>query len=168
MTSSKQQEAAERIRADRGFWRGLVEEVGRERMNEPGPMGEWTFRDLVAHLAAWRNPRIAAIEAAGRGEAPPPEPWPADLEDDDVINDWFQQRDRDRPLEEVLGDYDSSFERLAAAIEALPEEVANDPNAFEWTGGEPLVDGDFGGHLHEEHVPAIRAWLDRSKARQPV
>ena len=28
--------------------------------------------------------------------------------------------------------------------------------------GEPLVDADFTGHLHEEHVPTVRAWLDRN------
>ena len=41
MTSEQQQAVADRVRADQQFWRGLVHEVGRERMNEPGPMGEW-------------------------------------------------------------------------------------------------------------------------------
>jgi hypothetical protein len=26
--------------------------------------------------------------------------------------------------------------------------------------GEAQVDVDFTGHLHDEHVPAVRAWLD--------
>jgi hypothetical protein len=25
-----------------------------------------------------------------------------------------------------------------------------------------LVDADFTGHLHDEHVPSVRAWLDAS------
>lgn len=162
MTSTAQRAQAERIRADQRFWRGLVAEVGRDRMAEPGPMGEWTFRDLAAHLAAWRNVRIPQIEAVARGEAPPPPPWPTELDDDDdieAVNDWLQARDLDRPLDDVLDDYDRSFERLAAAIEALPETVAADPNAFEFTGGTPIVEGDFTEHLHEEHLPGIRAWL---------
>jgi len=107
-------------------------------MHEPGPMGEWTFKDLTAHLAAWRNHRIPMIEAAGRGAAMPRSPWPSALADDD---------------------YDSSFERLAAALEALPESVAHDPHGLPWMGGVAAIDADFTEHLHEEHVPAIRAWL---------
>lgn len=164
MTSLAQRAQAERIRADQRFWRDLVAEVGRDRMAEPGPMGDWTFRDLAAHLAAWRNARIPQIEAVARGEPPPALPWPAELDaggDVEAVNDWLQARDLERSLDDVLDDYDRSFERLAAAIEALPDAVAADPNAFEFTGGTPIVDGDFTDHLHEEHLPGIRAWLDR-------
>jgi len=157
-TTSREQFAAE-IRADRAFWRALLDEVGRERMDEPGPMGDWTFRDLAAHLAGWRNVRIAQLEAAARGEPDPPKPWPADLHDDDRINDWIHEQNRQRALDDVLDDYDSSFERLAAAIERLRDDQLTDPDAFEWTGGTPLMKGRFASHLHDEHVPAIRAWL---------
>ena len=163
MTSEAQREVAVRIRDDQRFWRSIVAEVGRDRMEEPGSIGEWTFRDLVAHLVAWRNMRIPSIEAAARGLPEPPRPWPPEIAGDDYdgINRWFQDRDRDRSLDDVLDDYDRSFERLAQAIEALPEAIAHDPNGMAWTGGEPVVDLDFTEHLHEEHLPDIRAWLDR-------
>ena len=77
------------------------------------------------------------------------------------LNAEFQARDRDRSLDDVLEDYDSSFERLASAIEALPESVAHDPNGLPWTEGTAAVDLDFTEHLHEEHLPDVRAWLDR-------
>ncbi len=160
MPSIEQQAVAEALRTDRQFWRVLVAEVGREHMDEPGPMGEWTFKDLAAHLAAWRNCRIPMIEAVGRGDPLPPAPWPAGMTDDDEINAWFQARDASRALDDVLDDYDQSFERLALAIEALPEDVARDPNALPWAPGYVVVDTDFTEHLHEEHLPSIRAWLD--------
>ena len=79
--------------------------------------------------------------------------------DVDAINAWFHDRDRDRGLDDVLGDYDRSFERLAAAIEALADDVAHDPNALRWAAGTPAVDIDFTDHLHDEHLPDVRAWL---------
>ncbi len=160
MISPKQHAAAEPVRADREVWRDLVDEVGSERMTEPGPMGEWTFKDLAAHLAGWRNYRISLLEAAAKGEQEPLPPWPSELDDDDAINAWLYERDRDRSVEDALADYDGSFERMAAAIEALPEDVAEDPDAFEWMGGEAVVDAAFIDHLHDEHLPAVRAWLD--------
>jgi hypothetical protein len=164
MTSAAQREIAARIRADRQVWQDLVAEVGRKRMLEPGPMGEWTFKDMAAHLAAWRNVRIPMIEAIGRGAPVPASTWPADMDDDEPINAWLQERDRERPLDEVLADYDGTFERLAAAVEALPDAVAHDPNGLPWAGGTPAVDIDFTDHLHEEHLPDVRAWLARRAA----
>ena len=40
---------------ERAVWRELVREVGVDRMNEPGPMGPWSFKDLAAHLLGWRT-----------------------------------------------------------------------------------------------------------------
>jgi len=160
MTSEQQQAAADRVRADQAFWRELVAEVGREHMHEPGPMGEWTFKDLAAHLAAWRNTRIPMLEALARGEPLPPTPSPAEMTDDDEINAWLQDRDRGRSLDDILDDYDRSFDRLADVLEAMPEDLARDPNAMPWAPGYVIVDTDFTEHLHEEHLPSVRAWLD--------
>lgn len=150
------------VRADRQFWRDLVAEVGPDRLNQPGPMGEWTFGDMAGHLVGWRDRTIARLEAAARGEPDPPPPWPAELaqmdDDDDSINAWIHERHAGRSSEELVADYDASYERLARALESLPDDVLSDPEAFPWAGG-PLVDVDFTGHLHEEHLPSVRAWL---------
>ena len=152
-------EALAALRADQQFWRDLAAEVGPARYTEPGPMGEWSFGDMAGHLLAWRNRTIARLEAAGRAEPEPAAPWPSQLEGDDPINDWIREQDAGRSPERLVADYAASYDRLAAAIDALPEQQLTDPDAFEWLG-EPLVEVDFTGHLHEEHVPAVRAWLD--------
>jgi hypothetical protein len=142
----------------RDAWRQLVAAVGETRMEQPGPMGEWTFKDLAAHLTGWREVLIAWLEA-GPGQEPPT-PWPAELTADDDVNDWIYARNRDRPLRDVLADADASYTRIAAAIAALPEEDVTTPGRFSWLEGEALVRmADFPGHLAEEHEPSVRAWL---------
>ncbi|HEV2006999.1 MAG TPA: hypothetical protein VGQ85_10330 [Candidatus Limnocylindrales bacterium] len=42
----------------------------------------------------------------------------------------------------------------------MPEAKLTDPDAIPWAGS-ALVDVDFTDHLHEEHIPSVRAWLDR-------
>ncbi len=148
-----------RIEDERGTWNALVVEVGEGRMDEPGPMGAWTFKDLAAHLAGWRERTIARLEAAGRGEPEPSPPWPAELTEDDPINAWIYRQNRDRPLRAVLADADQSYARLAAGIATLSEEAVTTPGHFPWMDGEALAGGDLFGHLHEEHEPAVRAWL---------
>jgi hypothetical protein len=150
------------IQAERAWWADLVNEIGEDRMTEPGPMGDWTFKDLASHLLGWRDRTIARLEAAAAGRDEPPNPWPAELgdEEDDPINAWIHERTRDRPLRDILDDVDRSYERLASAIAALPDVLLIRPGAFPWLDGEALADAEFFGHLHDEHEPAIRAWLD--------
>lgn len=149
------------IRDERAWWADLVEEIGVARMTEPGPMGEWTFKDLAAHLLGWRERTIGRLEAAARG-VEPVTPWPADLGDDDAINAWIHERNRDRSVREVLDDVDRSYERLADAVAALPEDLVARPGAMPGLEDQALADADFFGHVHEEHEPSIRAWLDGS------
>jgi hypothetical protein len=148
------------IEAERAWWRDLVEEIGEERMTEPGPMGEWTFKDLAAHLLGWRERTIGRLEAAAAGRETPPSPWPAELDgDDDSVNDWIHERSRDRSVREVLDDVDRSYDRLAKSIAAIPEEVLTRPGALDWLGDQSLADLDPFSHVHDEHEPSIRAWL---------
>ena len=148
------------IRADQQFWRDLAAEVGPDRFDEPGPMGEWSFGDLAGHLAGWRNRTILRLEAAARGEADPPPPWPAELDDDDGINDWIHDQHARRSAAQLVADYYASYDRLIAALESIPEAKLKDPEAMPWVG-EALVNAPFTGHLHDEHVPGVRAWLER-------
>ena len=147
------------IQDDCSHWQSLLSEVGEDRMEEPGPMGKWTFKDLAAHLLGWREHTLAKLEA-GPGANPPPA-WPASLQTDDEINDWIYEQHRERPLHDVLMDVDRSYERLVQVIEAMPEDNLMTPGRSGIEGLEemPLVELDFFGHLHEEHEPSIRAWL---------
>lgn len=159
MRTRAQQIAA--IRADQQLWRDLAAEVGPDRWPEPGPMGEWSFGDMAGHLLGWRERTIARLEAAGRGEPDPPNPWPPELAEtpsDDPINAWIHAHHAGRSPAELVEAYAASYDRLVAALEAIPDAVLSDPAALPWVGG-PLVDADFTDHLQDEHVPSVRAWL---------
>jgi hypothetical protein len=151
------------IRADQQFWRDLAGEVGSDRYAEPGPMGAWSFGDMAGHLLGWRNRTIARLDAFARGKPDPPDPWPADLGDpgDDPINAWIRDHHAHRSPAKLISDYDDSYDRLMTILESMPEAKLTDPDAIPWAGS-ALVDVDFTGHLHDEHVPSVRAWLDRS------
>ena len=153
-------EQIEALRADQQFWRDLAAEVGPDRYGEPGPMGEWSFGDMAGHLLGWRNRTIDRLEALGRGEPEPAPLWPADLDDDDRINDWIRDHDAGTDPAAQVAAYDRSYDRLIAAIDSITDATLTDPEATDWVGS-AIVDADFTGHLHEEHVPDVRAWLSR-------
>ncbi|MEO8230111.1 MAG: maleylpyruvate isomerase N-terminal domain-containing protein [Chloroflexota bacterium] len=155
----------ERLGGIRERWRRLVADIGPERSEQPGAMGEWTFKDVAAHLTAWRTRTVLRLAAARRGDPPPPPLWAADLGEDDVeddsINAWLHERDKDRPLADVLAEADAIYDDFIAAVVSLPIGLATDPTRFDWLEGQALVEADFSGHL-DEHEPDVRAWLARS------
>lgn len=152
----------------------LLAEAGPERLNEPGVTGDWTFKDVVAHLTGWRLRTIARLEAAA-SDSEPLMPWPAELgrgdeENVEAINQWMYAQNRERPAADILRESDASFRNLAAAVSALPDEDLLMPGqlGYEWLDGAALGPALLGGssehlyeHLHDEDQPSIRAWLAR-------
>ncbi|MDI3341227.1 MAG: ClbS/DfsB family four-helix bundle protein [Sphaerobacter sp.] len=155
------------VRAVRADLEQLVAAAGAERMTEPGASGPWTFKDVIAHLTGWRWRSVARMEAAAYGGVPA-SPWPSHLDPDaavDEINQLIYATNRDRPVADVLRDSRETFDRLEAALAAVPEADLFDPHRFAWLNGWPLaavVEG-MREHFAVDHAPAIRAWL----ARQP-
>lgn len=150
---------AAHVRDEQQAWRDVVAQVGDERMRDPGPMGEWSFEDLAAHLLGWRERTIGRLEALAAGGPEPRAPWPAELDDDDEINDWIQAEHADRPTRDVLDAIDRSYDRIGAALAALTEEQLADPAAMPWLDGSAAADINWFSHWHEEHEPTVRAWL---------
>jgi hypothetical protein len=156
-----------RIEEERALWRDLVEKVGEDRMEEPGPMGDWSFKDLASHLLGWRNRSIARYEAAAADRPEPSPPWPADLDGDEEINPWIREQYADRSVRDVLDDVDVSYVRLARAIDSLPIEMVVEPNVFAWLEGDSIAQTELFGHLHDEHEPSIREWLATRAVARP-
>jgi hypothetical protein len=163
MTTIKD-EIVGRLDADQAAWHDLVARVPVSRMAEPGPMGEWSFRDLVSHLLAWRNRTIGRLEAAAAGAARPPAPWPAGMDEDEPINAWFRDQDAGRSADDLLGAYEASFPRLRDAVGALPAAAfvaeTETPGYYRWRDSAGELQSDFSGHL-QDHAADVEAWLAR-------
>ncbi len=152
------------LRRERAGWEALLNEVGVERMRLPGAMGVWNFADLVAHLTAWQQPQLARLAWAGGG-AGPPLPWPAEWNprrEQDRINDFIHERTTVLPTAELLRAASATWNRLDAAIVALPEAVLLTPGQFPWMDGEAVgirVVGTIVKHYHQDHEADVQARL---------
>jgi hypothetical protein len=163
------------MRRTRDEWEALLAAVGEARLAEPGVEGVWSVRDVLAHLTAYERSAAAQLWADLRGEQPttrdlygleavPPEVTSETrVWDHDQYNAWVAGWNRERPLAEVLADSRRAYERLLAAVEAVPEADFAAPGRFAWTGGRSLQqilpNQSFRHYLM--HLPAIRAWLGR-------
>ena len=154
------QELLDQLHEERAGWDALLAKVGEARMTQPGPMGQWTFKDFIAHMVAWAETDLAKLSAALTGKPLARPQWPSKL-NTDAINDWIYQKNKDRPLKDVLHDANQTWDRFEEAVRALPEPDLTQPGRFDFMKGRAVggVVEDFFGHFHEEHEPGIRAWL---------
>lgn len=157
------------LQAEYRQWEALLDQIGQERMDQPGVAGDWSIKDIVAHVTDWQPWMIARLQAAQRGEPKPAPPWPARLQTDDEINAWIYEHNRGRSVREVLDKSQRGFQQLLSVVEGLPDDArietirsaAGREYHLVWLGDQRFPVGEFFDHFHDDHEPEIRAWLAR-------
>ena len=139
----------------------LLAQLSVAEINQPGAVGVWSVKDVLAHIGFWERAAVNILRAIGRGETP-------DLFADDeternnasVVAQYYQ-----RSLAAVISDWQQAREDLLEALEDLDDEDLNDPDRFPWSAGRTLLDRIAGNSYdHEqEHIEQIRAWMQRGE-----
>jgi len=160
-TISKSQLLAE-LNNENACQEALLEDIGEANMTQPEVAGGWSIKDIVAHLTEWRRRTVKRFQATlnHKPDVTQP-PWPLELQEDDEINAWIYESNRDRPLVDVLSDSREVFQQLVDVIDAFSDDELQYPQRFEWLQGEPLSGKFVFSHFHDEHEPDMRAWLER-------
>jgi hypothetical protein len=149
------------LQAERARWNALLAQVEPDRMEIPGVEGEWSVKELVAHLTWYERGIVEGAQQILRmGTFTRRRPDGMGL---DEMNVRIAAGARERPASDVLAEADEVFGQLLTLIAACPEEILNDPRRLglpddmvPWMG----VANTSYAH-YREHEPALRAWLDR-------
>ena len=81
----------------------------------PGAIGEWSAKDVLAHMAAWRAIEARRLQATARREPYPADDPPLD-EEIDESNARLHSERASRSWEEIEREADASVDALADAI----------------------------------------------------
>jgi hypothetical protein len=155
------------LKTERAAWEALVAQVGEAHLTDPGVEGDWSVKDVIAHIAAYEEWTADQLRAVARGEreAYISDAIPAAARglDVDARNAIIFEATRTQSLAKGLAQARATFDGLVAAIEALPEDALSEPNRSGWTKEQPLLEpvaGNTYEHYHE-HIPLLEAWLAR-------
>ncbi len=127
-------QAIEKLETERRRLEQNLAPLSEKDMLRPGVVGEWSVKDVLAHLASWERFFLDWYAADQRGETPhPPAPgltWkPKDL---DILNRRIFVKHRDRPLSKVLADFRNTHKRFMATVQAIPEKDIITKERFAW------------------------------------
>ena len=148
-------------------WQDLLDQIGPARMEQPGVNGDWSMKDMVAHLTGWNRWLVVRLESAQHGEPEPPPPWPKILRTEDEINTWLYETSRQRNLTDIMDEMHQVFQQFFTLIESLPNNVRVEriEPAFYliWVNHQRFLAGEFFDHFRDDHEPDVRRWLAREE-----
>ena len=128
--------------------------------------GDWSAKDLAAHMGIWEDLAIEVIAASGRGERPAVEDRFTGPGSGDRVNAEGVERYLNASAPDVLARFEDLHRRVIAAIgstsdEAWTAEYPFDPD--DRTLGDrigSLLGSDDGGFTHASaHLPDLRAYV---------
>ncbi len=130
-------ELLEAIRSARAELDTLLSELGKERMEEPGAMGEWSAKDMLAHFGEWDRWNFAQLRAAIDGGEPVYVSWSVEYPEDargnlqeDVRNRLIHDDARKRSVDDVMTKFSTIADAFADWLEGRSDEDVAEPIAF--------------------------------------
>jgi hypothetical protein len=163
--SESKDKVIKRLHTERRRLESNLARLSREDIIQPNTMGEWSFKDVLAHLAHWEAFLPDWIAASRRGEeveVPAPGLTWKDLH---ILNQRIYEEHCDQPLDDVLDYFRATHTQFMALAESFTDEEVITPDYYAFTGGGSLYDWLNAYAAHDLWGKRkIREWM---RAQQP-
>jgi hypothetical protein len=89
------------------------------QVTEPGVTGDWSVKDILAHLTTWEEEALQYLPLITKGRRPPQYITYGGI---DAFNAQTTEQKRDHSLHGVLRQLDETHYRLIGYLQSVPEE----------------------------------------------
>jgi uncharacterized protein (TIGR03083 family) len=125
-------------------------------LTEPGVSGDWSVKDLIAHVTWWEEEALRHLPLILAGGRPPR--YATLYGGIDAFNAMQTAAHRGRPLADVLRQAEETHRRLVAYLQTVPEAQIASESRFR-----RRLRLDTYGH-YPIHTAMIREWRERRAA----
>ena len=158
------------LQAEAQRWEEFLGQIDPAHMEQAGVAGDWSIKDIVAHLTGWDYWVAARLQAAIRGEPEPEPPWTAQLQTDDEINAWIYEANRAKSVQQILDESHQVSQKILALVKELPEQVTVETIRgssgrnyyFVLLDEQRFQPGESFDHFRDDHETDTRVWLARN------
>lgn len=137
-------------------WAALLESyagLSDAQLTQPGVTGNWSVRDIIAHVTWWEEEALKHLPHILKGGRPPR--YSVEYGGIDAFNALMTEKKRGLALAEVLRERDETHQRVVRYIRSAPEEQFARETRFR-----RRLRLDTYSH-YPIHAKAIRAWRAR-------
>ena len=122
------------------------------QLMEPGVTGDWSVKDILAHVTTWEEEALKYLPLILTGGRPPRYIQFGGI---DAFNAQMAEQKRDMALSDVLRQLDETHRRLIDSLQSVPEEHFTRETRFRHR-----LRLDTYSH-YPLHARAIREWRER-------
>lgn len=126
------------IRRERLLFEKLLNRLSEMQMLTAGVTGQWSVKDILAHIIAWEKVLLDRMNGVLTGQ-PLKYPPIMNNKDVDLFNEQVFLENRARPLAEVQVEFRATYAELMAELEALGEAFLNNPVPWDWASDDLLL-----------------------------
>lgn len=128
--------------------------MSEAQMMQPGVTGEWSVKDILAHVTTWEEEALRMMPVILENKTPPR--YADQYGGLNAFNAQMSAQKRDLPLAEVLAQLDATHRRLIEYVQRAPDDQITRETRFR-----RRLRLDTYSH-YPEHARAIRAWRERN------
>lgn len=110
-----------------------------EELTAPGALGDWSVKDVLAHLFEWQNLLFGWYNTGLRGETPAVPAVGYKWNDMPLLNQHIQQKYSDATLDDVIQTFRASHTRTMEFIASLSEADLFTPGKYPWMNRNTLA-----------------------------
>lgn len=154
-------ELLDSIRGARAALEDALARFDEEALVAAAVTGDWTPKDIMAHIVYWEQSFLRWYEAGRRGEKPDRPEFGVPWDDLDGLNREIAEHSRLRSLDEVRAEFAASHRAILAAVAAMDEDEIFAAGRYAWTGKYPLLPylrSNTNEH-YAEHAAELSGWL---------
>ena len=140
----------DRLDAARNAFIASYDGLNEERMLEPGVTGDWSVRDVIAHVTWWDEEALKHLPVVLEGRRPPK--YSDTYGGIDAFNAHATEQRSELSLADVLRQFDDVHHRLVVYLRSVDPEQLSGESRFR-----RRLRLDTYGH-YPEHEAQIRAW----------
>ena len=116
----------------------LLDSIPEKKWTLPGVMGDWSIKDILAHLYEWQRMFFIWYEAGLRGEMPQTPAEGFKWNQLPALNQKIYQEYRNIPLLDVQNIIHTSHQKVMQLIGSLSETQLFSPGPYSWTKSSTL------------------------------
>lgn len=134
------QELLEVIHYERNKLNKALECLTEEQKLRQGACGDWSVKDILAHLVDWEQRGLRWYRSGLQGEVPKTPDEQYNWRELPALNNAIYENYRDWSLKDIKLVFEKTYEETLMVLEQMTEEELFTPNFYQWTGNSLLRD----------------------------
>jgi hypothetical protein len=117
---------------ERGKLEALLKTIPADVFSSKKVAGEWTAKDVISHVIAWKQMVILWVKSGYEGKAVPVPAEGFKWSELPALNDKIYREHKDDPAEAVMVHFEQSYRQILDLLNSIPEEDLFVPGLQKW------------------------------------